>query len=414
MTGAAQAARILVITGRVPYSTTEEAFVQDELETMLRLGTDLLVVPARLQTSGPNQQAVDSGLVGRVVAEKLLAPAVLKGAARILGRRPVKAVRASFRAVQGSGGLRNLMTNVAIIPKALWIAGLAHESRAEHIHSYWLAHTTTAAMIAGEITGIPWSATGFRWDIDARNSLRSKLASASFIRVADELGQRQIAAAIAQLDLTTPSNLVRTGVLVPDAAAWRSSPLTVDHWYCPGAFVEKKGHTFLLDALLEVRRRGRSVHLDLFGDGPLKSHISAKVAEYGLTDAVTFHGVVPLAELRACMMRHRPVVVLPSIRSSDGQEEGIPVVLIEAMANGCPVVSTTTGSIPTLITPGCGTLVPDEDPEALADALDAICEHPGAAGAAADRAYERVRSEFDRETVAATMLDLMAHQGTLR
>lgn len=84
------------------------------------------------------------------------------------------------------------------------------------------------------------------------------------------------------------------------------------------------------------------------------------------------------------------------------------------MANGCPVVSTTTGSIPTLITPGCGTLVPDEDPEALADALDAICEHPGAAGAAADRAYERVRSEFDRETVAATMLDLMAHQGTLR
>lgn len=412
MTRAAQPAQVLVITGRVPYSTTEEAFVQDELETMLRLGAELVVVPARLQTSGPNQQAVDSGLVGCVIAEKLLAPKVLKGAARILVRRPVKAVRATFRAAQRSSGLRNLMTNVAIIPKALWIAGLAHEGRVGHIHSYWLAHTTTAAMIAGEITGIPWSATGYRWDIDARNALGSKLASASFIRVADELGQRQIATAIARLDLATPLNLVRTGVLVPDADSWRSLPLTLDRLYCPGAFVEKKGHAFLLDALLEVRRRGRSVHLELYGDGPLKSQIMAKVAENGLTNAVTFHGVVPLAELRARMMRYRPVVVLPSIRSSDGQEEGIPVVLIEAMANGCPVVSTTTGSIPTLITPGCGTLVPDQDPRALADALDALYERPEAASAAADRAYERVRSEFDRETVAATMLDLMGHQGT--
>ena len=163
--------RLLVITGRSPYSTTEEAFVQDELETMLSHGVQLVVVPTRLATDEPNSGAVASGLVDHVVAEPLISPRILVGASQTLLRHPLASAAALAEALVASGSLRNLMANLVSVPKALWAAGLARKVQATHVHAYWYAHQATIAMIVGRIAGIPWSATGFRWDIDAANAL---------------------------------------------------------------------------------------------------------------------------------------------------------------------------------------------------------------------------------------------------
>ena len=118
------------------------------------------------------------------------------------------------------------------------------------------------------------------------------------------------------------------------------------------------------------------------------------------------HGVAPLDGTRAFLRERRPIVVLPSIRADDGQEEGIPVVLIEAMANGCPVVSTRTGAIPDLVIDGCGWLVADRDPEALTRALTVVADDPAHTARIVNAAVRRVAGDFDREVSALRLAEL--------
>ena len=110
--------------------------------------------------------------------------------------------------------------------------------------------------------------------------------------------------------------------------------------------------------------------------------------------------------LRAFLRERRPIVVLPSIRADDGQEEGIPVVLIEAMANSCPVVSTSTGSIPDLVLEGCGWLVADRDADALREALEDAVTRPEHTAEVVVRARARVAGEFDRDVSAMRLAEL--------
>jgi glycosyltransferase involved in cell wall biosynthesis len=400
--------RVLAITGRVPFSTTEEAFVQDELETMIRQGADLVIAPARIAERVPNPASVASGLSERVVAEPVVSRTVLRGALRTLGRHPVRSARAVLNILSGAGSLRNLATNLAMAPKALWLADVAVGRGITHVHGYWLAHPASMAMVVGQVTGLPWSATGFRWDIDADNAMSAKIASARFLRVADELGQSQMSAKVARSTRPScPIPLIRTGVAVPPRDQWAGRPLAVNSICCPGAFVEKKGHLVLLEAVAERVRSGQNCTVHLFGDGPMRGRITSAVRDLGLQDRVFLHGIVALDRLREFLRTERPVVVLPSIKADDGQEEGIPVVLIEAMANGAPVISTRTGSIPTLVIPGCGWLVPDRDPAALAAAMAEVAGDPEWTDQVCLAAADRVSAEFDREVTAASMLKLL-------
>lgn len=398
--------RLLAITGRAPYTTTEEAFVQDELETMVRHHVDVVVVPTRLATRIPNPSAVTSGLVDHVVAEPLFGARVAIGAAQTLLLHPVASILALTEALAGSGSLRNLAANVVSVPKALWAAALARKVGATHVHAYWYAHQATIAMIVGRIAGIPWSATGYRWDIDAANSMDAKIERAAFLRVADEFGERVMLERVAASDRPDcPVYLIRTGVEMappaPPLTGVRAAVLC-----CPGGFVEKKGHRFLVDALQTWAVEGREFELHLFGDGPLRPDLEKRLEAAGLDGHTTIHGVVELSELRAFLRERQPVVVLPSIRADDGQEEGIPVVLIEAMANSCPVVSTRTGSIPDLVLDGCGWLVADRDPHALRVALEGVLAHPEETADVVARARERVSGEFDRDVSAMRLAEL--------
>lgn len=400
--------RVLAITGRVPFSTTEEAFVQDELETMLRQGADLVVAPARARGESPNASSVASGLSSHVLAEPVLSRTVLRGAARTLRRHPLRSARALLKVLAGAGGLRNLAVNLAMAPKALWLADVAVEHEVTHVHGYWLAHTASMALVVGHVARLPWSATGYRWDIDADNAMGAKIRSAAFLRVADELGESQMSAKVARSARPScPVPLVRTGVAMPPREEWIERPLGVDSICCPGAFVEKKGHLVLLEAVAARVRSGQGCTVHLFGDGAQRDRILSAVRDLGLSDRVVLHGIVPLDELREFLRSERPVVVLPSIRTDDGQEEGIPVVLIEAMANGAPVVSTRTGSIPTLVVPGCGWLVEDRDANALAAAIAEVASDPGRTHEVCVAAADRVSAEFDREVTASAMLALM-------
>ena len=384
--------RLLVVTAGAPHAH-EEAFTQAEVTAMMEAGHDVVVVPFRRRLRQPNEDAVASGLAVVTVARAMLGPTVIASALVEMARRPAAVGRICSHLVRQSKGRRNLAVNLLAVPKALWLARLGRRLNVTHFHAYWLSHTTTAAMIASELTGIPYSATGYRWDIAEDNLLAQKFTTAKFLRCADEVGQHELRSHVgSRADSVV---LIRTGVTLVPWAPIAERSVDTRSWCCPGAFVPKKAHMVLLDAVAIAANTVGTTTIDLFGEGPLDAAIRARVEELGLADIVRFRGYVPLAELQRHFRETRPVCVLPSIRTESGEMEGIPVSLIEAMANGAPVVSTPTGSIADLVVDGTGLLVAPGDPAALAAVLVRLIREQGLAEELAGAARARVESEFD-------------------
>jgi L-malate glycosyltransferase len=143
--------------------------------------------------------------------------------------------------------------------------------------------------------------------------------------------------------------------------------------------LQHKGFPTLLRALTRLNGQTREWHLDVIGDGPERGAYEASSAELHLEEHLTFHGVRPKATI-AEMMREADLFVLPS------RFDNLPCVLVEALASGLPVVSTTVGGIPELVDDRSGRLVPPDDPFALADALNGTLEN---------------LDSFDRRVIAA-------------
>jgi len=164
-----------------------------------------------------------------------------------------------------------------------------------------------------------------------------------------------------------------------------------------GRLVEKKGFADSIAAYAHyiIGPDAPPATLTIIGQGKLKSALEAQAAKLGVSDRVRFTGGLPHARVQA-ELDAAHVFVLPSVTASDGDMEGVPVALMEAMAAGLPVLSTTHSGIPELIEhDASGLLAPERDPQQLAANMRALALAPqrwpamGAAGA------KRVRDEFD-------------------
>jgi hypothetical protein len=249
-------------------------------------------------------------------------------------------------------------------------------------------------MVAAGLTKISWSATGYRWDIESNNHMQAKFATAAFLRCADELGQNDMIRLRTKYGTATRIVMVRTGVHLPDPNCWLQKPIDTNRFVCAGAFVLRKQQELLVRAFARHLLRHSAARLELIGDGPLRQRVANVVKELGIQDAVVFRGTMPLEQLRA-LLRERPISVLPSIVTDLAEQEGIPVVLIEAMANGSPIISTPTGSIRALVLEQCGLLVEPGSVESLATGMALLAAEPDIAAAWAIRAYARLGAEFE-------------------
>jgi colanic acid/amylovoran biosynthesis glycosyltransferase len=137
-----------------------------------------------------------------------------------------------------------------------------------------------------------------------------------------------------------------------------------------GRFVEKKGFEYSIRALAHAAKvLAQPLAYDLVGDGPLRTELEALARAEGVAERVTFHGSKRSDEVVA-LLANAQILMAPSVTASDGDKEGIPVVLMEAMAQGLPVISTLHSGIPELVRHGeNGVLVPERDADALASAL---------------------------------------------
>ncbi|KJV32477.1 glycosyltransferase [Luteibacter yeojuensis] len=163
-----------------------------------------------------------------------------------------------------------------------------------------------------------------------------------------------------------------------------------------GRLVEKKGAPYLCEAVAQVAARGVPIELEVIGDGPLQAQLEAFVATRGLGAHIHIRGRRDKAYVQAAL-RGADVFALPSVTAEDGDQEGIPVSLMEAMASGVPCLSTLHSGIPELIEDGAsGWLVPERDAGALADKLEAIQRGDYDLADVARRARATVESRFNQ------------------
>jgi glycosyltransferase involved in cell wall biosynthesis len=161
-----------------------------------------------------------------------------------------------------------------------------------------------------------------------------------------------------------------------------------------------KGHKYLIEAVAILKKQGLEVRLLIAGQGELCSRLQKQVQESRLCDQVRFLGQISHSELLGLYRDGNiGMVVLPSIDLGNGEHEGIPVSLIEAMSYGVPVVSTLTGGIPELLKDGAGLLVPPGDPLALAAAIELLIKDSRLRDQLAEAGRKRVMDEYSVEKI---------------
>lgn len=173
-----------------------------------------------------------------------------------------------------------------------------------------------------------------------------------------------------------------------------------------GRLVEKKGIDYGLHAVALAARRQAPVRYSIVGDGPLRASLARLSVELGIEDRVTFHGWQDQAAISE-MLRSSDILLAPSVTDADGDEEGIPVTLMEAMASGMPVISTHHAGIPELVEHGVsGFLARERDPEALAAALVHLWADPNRARRMGEAGRARIEAEHDVFNLNLRLVDL--------
>ncbi len=387
--------RILYITACMPFGNAE-TFVIGEIAELLRRH-EVLIVPRSPGKPGPHA----TWLVPFSRRERLCSWRVLFGAARAFARKPRESA-ASLKCLLHSSSPRTFLRNLAVAPKGLWLAGIAAEWKADHIHCHWAGTTATMAMIGSGLSGIPWSFTAHRSDIVGNNLLKEKARSATAVRAIANEGRRMlIARGVGDNNL----QVVPMGVAVPaELSAAASADKIV---LCPADLLEVKGHRFLIEAWKILSDRGVVARLWFAGSGHLERELRRQVTRLDLGESISFLGTISHRDLLDFYAKGMIwAVALASVDLGDGCHEGVPVALVEAMSYGVPVIATNTGGIPELVPPGTGMLVAPGNPTALASALQKILQDEELARAIGQRGRSRVAETRNITCISAQLENL--------
>jgi glycosyltransferase involved in cell wall biosynthesis len=275
------------------------------------------------------------------------------------------------------------------------------------LHAHFATLSASVAYYASRITGIPFTFTAHARDIYAHEVDRGRLkilleAAAAVVTVSDE--NRRFLESIAPT-----SRVVRiyNGVDLSRFPALPAPPAPDPPLILfVGRAVEKKGVPDLLAALALLRRRGSAARCRIVGGGPLEASLRQQVADLGLVEAADFVEAASQEDVIGIHLPAASASVVPCIVASDGDRDGLPTTLLEAMARGVPVVSTRLPGIPEAVPDGTAGLLCDPgDVEGLAAAIQATLDDRAGTVRRTRAARDHVERTFD---TARNVKDLLA------
>ncbi|MBI5649049.1 MAG: glycosyltransferase [Chloroflexi bacterium] len=405
------------------YPRFSETFILNEILELERQGVDVRIYSLRKPDDGRFHASL-----ARVRAPVIYLPEYLPAD---LGR-VLSAQRAQWRANPRRYARVVLYAisrgNAHALKRFFQATLIAEHLRANpvaHLHAHFASSATRVAMFVRLLTDIPYSFTAHAKDIflntvDA-DLLRDKMRAARFVvtvsefnhayltRLVNQDGKSSLAGMLARDEMPIPPERIRklyNGInraqFDPDAeyrAHAHRAPLILSI----GRLVEKKGFAILIRACAQLRARGATFRCEIVGKGSQEAQLRALIAELNLADYVQLVGPKPQDEIVTAYQR-AAVFALPCLISADGNRDGLPTVLLEAMAMRVPVVSTDLTGVPEIIAHNStGVIVPQNDPGALADALARLLSDANLREQMGDAARVQVARKFDLQNNVAIL-----------
>ena len=295
-------------------------------------------------------------------------------------------------------GARGLFLGVAHFAESVLLARELRKRGIAHLHNHFANSAATVGLLASKLGDLSWSFTMHgisETDYPAGLMLGRKIEAASLVACVSYFGRAQ------GMRLVDPSNwdkmhVVRCGVpfdRLPPKSPNGGSPTII----CVGRLSPEKGQTGLLRAFARLRDKHPDVVLRLVGDGPDRDALERLASELGIDDAVTFAGRLPEQETLTEIARAH-MLVLPSFM------EGLPIVLMEAMALGVPVISSRVAGIPELVSDGkTGLLFAPSDWNELAQCIERLLSDRTLGETLAQNGKWKITSEFDTRKSAVSL-----------
>lgn len=304
--------------------------------------------------------------------------------------------------------LRARLAGIAHLAVAVhWATGIAKSGRqVSQIHSQWINSCGTIAMYGAWLLDAPFSWTGHATDLFRnRCALLDKIERANFIICISTFhrdfylkhGARpeQLVIAYCGIDLSW---------FYPRAAA--RDPGRTYRIVSSGRLVEKKGFSDLIDACKILADRGERFDCVIGGSGPLEAELNAQIGRLGLADRVSVTGRALLQEKIVDFMHEGDVYVLPCVWAKDGDVDGLPQMIMEAMASGLPAISTRLVGIPDLLQhEDTGLLVEPNQPDQLAAAMARLMHDPALAARLSDNGRRLLQQTFDLDNCLEPLID---------
>jgi len=355
------------------YPKISHSFIRREIQALESLGVTVQRYAIR-PSSEPLVDAADRDELTKTEVLLGLGPArLLLSLCRVALRHPLRFLRTlGLVARTGLGSDRGLIRHLFYLVEACALLDILRRKPVDHVHAHFGTNAAAAAMYCAALGGPGYSFTAHgteSFESPNRIRLARKALRARFVVTVCEYGRRELIRSAPGID-ESRVHVVRCGL----DEAFLAEPVLQDASGAQLAMVARlspeKGHRVLLDAVTRLRKKHGDFRMVLVGDGELRPEIERQVASSGLGDRIELVGWQDRAGVQDILAASRALVL-----ASFG--EGLPVVIMEAMAMGRPVVSTDVGGVSELVVDGdTGWLAPSGDPERLAEAMRRALETP--------------------------------------
>ena len=303
-------------------------------------------------------------------------------------------------------GARGLFLGLAHFAESVLLARELKKRQTTHLHNHFANSAATVGLLASRLLGIRWSFTMHgisETDYPAGLMLARKIEAADFVACVSWFGRAQ-GMRLVRADQWSKMQVIRCG-LPFDRIPLKRPEANARAIICVGRLAPEKGQVGLLRAFAQLREKHAELRLRLVGDGPVRESLEEIATELRISDAVTFAGRLPEDETLAEIAR-ADLLVLPSFL------EGLPIVLMEAMAVGIPVIASRVAGIPELIEDGeTGLLFTPSSWDELASRIDRLLSDEGLRTRLTEKAKAKVASDFDTRASARQLSKLFSAIG---
>lgn len=397
--------KIIYITAQAPWGSGE-TFIIEEILALLDTGAEIMIIPRNPPKELFHTYALDvlknskwiPLLSFRIIIFFFISLLINPQLWRVLGS-----------ILLHSKNWRNLAKNLVIVPKGVYVANiLQKEKDIKHVHAHWASTTSTLAYVVSRLTGIPWSFTAHSGMILWNNMIAEKVKTSIFTRVISQHRHEDLLKIVEEKYYDKIITL-HVGVSVPKydiiLSKTRKQPQQ-NVIGCIGHLNRIKGQKYLIKACYLLKKQGFNFKCLIIGEGKERKKLEILIDNLSLNAEIELIGEIPHNEVINILHEDKiEVLVLPSITLPlEKRAEGTPVVLMESMANGIPVISTSTGGIPEILGYNSEILVPEKNSEALKEAIIKVLTDHNFREKLILQGYNKVSTEFNIKLIAQSLV----------